>query len=122
MPSRDARVPASRGTIVQMQFLEHRAKVLDLAAFLDRVERAEPAAGEPTDDFRMQALRAAIDLLRDGKPERARRVLELWSDRSTDPIAAAPMKGAMGAVEPAGGAGTTAAMGAHGDAPAKGQR
>ena len=39
MASRDARVPASRGTIVQMQFLEHRAKVLDLAAFLDRVER-----------------------------------------------------------------------------------
>lgn len=101
MAPRDAGVPASRGTIVQMQFLEHRAKVLDLAAFLDRVERAQPAPGEPEDDFRMQALRAAIDLLRDGKPDRARRVLELWSDRSTEPIAAAPMKGATGAVEPA---------------------
>jgi hypothetical protein len=119
MPSRDARVPASRGTIVQMQFLDHRAKVLDIAAFLDRVERAEPAAGEPADDFRMQALRAAIDLLRDGKPERARRVLELWSDRSAEPIASAPMKGAMGAVEPAGG-GSTAA-GASGDRHAKGR-
>lgn len=105
MASRDARVPASRGTIVQMQFLEHRAKVLDLAAFLDRVERAQPAPGEPGDDFRMQALRAAIDLLRDGQPERARRVLELWSDRSAQPIAAAPMKGAMGAAEPEKGRG-----------------
>ena len=115
MSSRDARVPASRGTIVQMQFLEHRAKVLDLAAFLDRVERAQPAPGEPADDFRMQALRAAIDLLRDGQPERARRVLELWSDRSTEPIAAAPMKGAMGAVEPGGAASPVAG-------PAKGRR
>lgn len=105
MSSRDARVPASRGTIVQMQFLEHRAKVLDLAAFLDRVERAQPAPDEPDEDFRMQALRAAIDLLRDGQPERARRVLELWSDRSAGPIAAAPMKGAMGAAEPAKGRG-----------------
>lgn len=92
--------PASRGDIVQMQFLEHRAKVLDLAAFLDRVDRAQPATGEAADDFRMQALRAAIDLLRDGRPERARRVLELWSDRSAEPVPAAPMKGAMGAVEP----------------------
>jgi hypothetical protein len=108
MASRDAHVPASRGTIVQMQFLEHRAKVLDLAAFLDRVERAQPAPGEPADDFRMRALREAIDLLCDGKPERARRVLELWSDRSAEPIAAAPMKGAMGAAErsDAGGSGT----------------
>ena len=121
MPSRDARVPASRGTIVQMQFLEHRAKVLDLAAFLDRVERAEPATGEPADDFRMQALRAAIDLLRDGQPERARRILELWSDRSTDPIAAAPMKGAMGAVEPSAGASASAAVGARGHGTAKGR-
>lgn len=111
MASRDAHVPASRGAIVQMQFLEHRAKVLDIAAFLDRVERAQPAQGEPADDFRMQALRSAIDLLRDGKPERARRVLELWSDRSMEPIAAAPMKGAMGATErpDAGSPGTCAA-------------
>ena len=96
--------PATRGDIVQMQFLEHRAKVLDLAAFLDRVERAQPAPGEPGDDLRMRALRAAIDLLRDGRPDRARRVLELWSDRSTEPIAAATAKGAVGAVEPPSGA------------------
>ena len=39
--------------------MEHRAKLIDLAAFLDRIERA---AGEPgqRDDFRMIAFRAAL--------------------------------------------------------------
>jgi hypothetical protein len=38
-------------------------------------------------------------MLTDGKPERARRVLELLSDHSAEPIAKAPMKGATGAVD-----------------------
>ncbi len=90
--------------VIDECFLENRAKVLDLAAFLDRVDRAassvSPAAkGAPEDDFRTDALRRAIALLLDGQPERARRILELWSDHSTEPIAAAPMKGALGAVD-----------------------
>jgi hypothetical protein len=39
-----------------------------------------------------------VALLLDGKPERARRVLELWSDHSSEPIDRAPMKGALGAM------------------------
>jgi hypothetical protein len=46
----------------------------------------------------VHALKAAVALLLDGKPERARRVLELWSDRSSEPIDRAPMKGALGAM------------------------
>jgi hypothetical protein len=41
---------------------------------------------------------AALDLLRDGQSDRARRALELWSDHSVEPIAKAGMKGAIGAV------------------------
>ncbi|MSR18268.1 MAG: hypothetical protein EXS00_03705 [Phycisphaerales bacterium] len=74
--------------------MEHRAKVLDIAAFLDRVDRA---GGE--DDYRVAALRVAISLLLDGKPERARRILELWSDQTTVPIGKAHMKGAVGCVD-----------------------
>ncbi|MDA0802236.1 MAG: hypothetical protein O2819_00555 [Planctomycetota bacterium] len=91
--------------VIDDSFLENRAKVLDLAAFLDRVDRAAgalDAAGAkeaPDDDFRTDALRRAIALLLDGKPERARRILELWSDHSTEPIPAAPMKGALGTVD-----------------------
>jgi hypothetical protein len=79
--------------VVDAYFMEHRARILDLAAFLDRVDRAGPGA----DDFRMQAFRAALAILGDGKPERARRVLELLSDPGTEPIAKAGMKGATGA-------------------------
>ena len=45
----------------------------------------------------MNAYRGAIALLLDGKPERTRRILELFSDPSTTPIAAAHVKGATGA-------------------------
>jgi hypothetical protein len=33
--------PASRSKVVDLYFLEHRAKVIDIAAFLDRADRAE---------------------------------------------------------------------------------
>jgi hypothetical protein len=90
--------PLTKQAVADLYFLEHRAKVLDLAAFLDRFDRA---AGPGDDDFRVHALKAAVALLLDGKPERARRVLELWSDHSSEPIDRAPMKGALGAMPPA---------------------
>ncbi len=88
------RCPLPRNEVVDLYFLEHRAKLLDIAAFLDRVERAAPAA----DDFRMTALRRAGAILLDDGPEKARRVLEAFSDHTTEPIpSAGNMKGAHGA-------------------------
>lgn len=94
--------PASQLTaedVVARYFLEHRAKLIDIAAFLDRVDRAGGGEAVAADDFRMQSIRAGIALLLDGEPERARRVLELLSDPSDTPIDKAPMKGATGAWE-----------------------
>ncbi len=88
--------PAPRSRVVELYFLEHRAKLIDIASFLDRVDRA-PADG-PETDFRVEALGRALAIVGDGEPERARRVLELFSDHSTAPIdSAAGMKGAFGA-------------------------
>ena len=87
--------PIAKRAVIDRYFLEHRAKVIDIAAFLDRIDRAQ---GEGTDDFRRTALEACCAILTDGKPDRARRVLELLSDHTTEPIAKAPMKGATGAV------------------------
>lgn len=87
--------PADRARVTDLYFMEHRAKLIDVAAFLDRVERAE---GE--DDFRIRAFRDALGILSDGAPQRAKRVLEHFSDTSTDPIERAPGKGASGAVAP----------------------
>ncbi|MSR45012.1 MAG: hypothetical protein EXS15_06645 [Phycisphaerales bacterium] len=95
-------IPLTPHQVVDQYFLEHRAKVLDIAAFLDRFDRAAAAFGgadsATTDDVRVRALCAALDLLRDGQPQRARRVLELWSDHSVDPIPTAHTKGAIGAM------------------------
>jgi hypothetical protein len=88
--------PLSRRQVIDRYFLEHRAKLIDLAAFLDRVDRA--AADGPGEDFRLAALRRAIALLGDAGGERAKRVLELFSDPTTEPLeSAAGLKGAAGA-------------------------
>ena len=78
--------------LVDLQFIDARARVLDVAAFLDRVERHGQA-----DDFRVVALRRAIAELASPEPGRARRILELLSDPSTEPIPAATTQGALGA-------------------------
>lgn len=81
-----------RSELTDLYFLEARSKVIDLAAFLDRVSRAE---GEY--DFRYAALKQAIrELLRD-EGYCARRVLMSFSDPTTEPIEKAPGKGACGA-------------------------
>ncbi len=89
--------PASRSAIVDLYFMEHRAKLIDIAAFLDRLDRADDASNaEP--DFRIEAFRQAIAILSDSRSQRAKRILDLFSDHSTDPIpSAAGMKGAFGA-------------------------
>lgn len=81
-----------------MYFLEHRAKLLDVAAFLDRIDRAQR---DPTgSDFRETALKQAIAVLIDGESHRAKRVLELLSDSTSEmPQSAHGMKGASGAVK-----------------------
>jgi len=73
-------------------FLEARAQLISLAAYLDRVERAGR-----TEDFRQQALFLALPLLMESGALRARRVLEHLSDASEEPIPVSPGKGACGA-------------------------
>ena len=90
--------PLPRDKVVDRYFMEHRAKLLDVAAFLDRIDRSA-APADAQDDFRVEAMQRAIALLIDEKGERARRVLELFSDPSETPIDKAPMKGATGAYD-----------------------
>jgi hypothetical protein len=78
--------------LVDLGFMDSRSKLIDLAAFLDRVQRA----GQE-DDFRVRALKGAISLLESGEPQRARQVLLSFSDLTTDPIPKATMQGAIGA-------------------------
>jgi hypothetical protein len=87
--------PLTGSQVVDLYFMEHRAKLLDLAAFFDRLDRATLPDGR--EDVRVRALRLAIPLLVDGAGNRVRRVLELLSDHSTEPIEAAHTQAALGA-------------------------
>ena len=90
------RCPVPPDEVIGRYFLEHRAKLLDIAAFLDRVERA----GGSGDDFRIRAMHRAIEQLGVTGHDRARRIQEVFSDPTLNPGDAAPMKGALGAHDP----------------------
>ncbi len=77
--------------ILDAEFLEHRAKVLDVAAFLDRLVHAKPtdtARGLP--DPRIAALHTALHILQDPHPRKTQRLLEAWSDPTEHLLDAAP--------------------------------
>lgn len=82
----------TRQKVLDLYFMEARAKLIDLAAFLDRVDRAEGA-----DDFRVIAFRKAASELQSTSADRAKRVLLSLSDPTLDPIQRATTKAASGA-------------------------
>jgi len=81
-----------RQQILDLYFMDARSKLIDLAAFLDRVDRAD---GEP--DFRLRAFRKALAELNREKPDRAESVLLAFSDPTNEPAPSASTKAACGA-------------------------
>ena len=82
----------TRNELLDLYFMDARAKLIDLAAFLDRVDRGSGEA-----DFRLAAFREAMKELAGDEPTRARDVLLSLSDPTSEPIAKSPGKGAVGA-------------------------
>jgi hypothetical protein len=67
--------PAAR--VLDTHFLEARAKLLELAAFLDRINRGSGA--DKLDDPRLDRIMAGVKMLLDQHPRRAELVQELFS-------------------------------------------
>jgi hypothetical protein len=90
-----------RRQLLDLYFVDARARLIDIAAFLDRIERGDGKTGKDgsygTDDFRAEAFRRALKELEKPGADRARRVLLALSDPTLEPIAQAPGKGACGA-------------------------
>ncbi len=82
----------NRQQLLDLYYLEARSKLIDLAAFLDRLDRA-PGEG----DFRLEAFHQALTQLQTVSASRAERVLSALSDPTTEPIPAATTKVACGA-------------------------
>jgi hypothetical protein len=83
----------TRQQVLDLYFLDARHKLIEIAAFLDRVERSKGK-----DDFRLKAFRTALDELNGEKKEKAKNVLLAFSDLTIEPIAKATTKAACGAV------------------------
>jgi hypothetical protein len=86
------RASMTRQKVLDLYFLDARHKLVEIAAFLDRVERA---TGK--EDFRLQAFRTALAKLSGKRKNKAQDVLLAFSDPTTKPIAKATVKGATGA-------------------------
>jgi hypothetical protein len=81
-----------RQKLLDLYFIDARARLIDIAAFLDRLERADD-----DEDFRAEAFLHALRELEKPGADRARRVLLALSDPTLEPIPAAHGKGACGA-------------------------
>jgi hypothetical protein len=91
--------PMSRRELIDEYFMENRHRLLDLAAFLDRLDRADGAAWEG--DFRMAAFLEAVRELSQPGPGRTQRVHMVFSDPTQEPKERLDQKAALGAWDPA---------------------
>ena len=82
----------TRQQVLDLYFMDARCKLIELAAFLDRVDR-----GTGQGDFRLEAFRKAVEELGGSENGRAEKVLLAFSDPTREPIAAATTKAACGA-------------------------
>ena len=86
--------PLTASELVDEYFIETRNRVLELAAFLDRVDLAGGAS-----DFRMHALEDAIAALSGERATRVSRIQHIFSDPTSELRPALDRKGAVGAFD-----------------------
>lgn len=92
----NTRSPLNVTELVDEYFIENRTRLLEIAAFLDRLDRAD--ARGAAQDFRMKAFAEAIAML-SGPAGRLDRIQELLSDPTTEPLPALDRKSARGAYD-----------------------
>ncbi len=88
--------PLNAKELMDEYFIENRNRLLDLAAFLDRLDRAP--GGQP--DYRRAVLADAVAMLADGAGSRVKRIQMLLSDPTSEPLDKLDRKSALGAYDP----------------------
>lgn len=89
--------PLTPTELVDEYFIENRNRLLELAAFLDRIDRAGGDAA--ANDFRMQVFREGVAALSGSGADRLLRIQMLLSDPTSAPLPALDRKGAVGAYD-----------------------
>ncbi len=98
MESRPFAGPMTGVQLVDEYFIENRTRLLDLAAFLDRLDRAADPAVDA--DFRVQAFREALRRLSGAGGARVEKIQMIFSDPRTEPTDGLDQKSACGAYRP----------------------
>ena len=88
--------PLAYESLVTEYFAESRNHLLELAAFLDRLDRARDA-DVAKEDFRVRALKQAAQVLSEEGPQRVKRMAMILSDPTEEPRGALDRKAAWGA-------------------------
>ena len=89
-------LPLSPKELVDEYFIENRTRILEIAAFLDRLDRVD--ASYAARDFRMKAFAEALGAL-GGPSARLDRIQQILSDPRTTPLDALDRKSAVGAYD-----------------------
>ena len=97
MNSQVGTCPLTQQQLINEYFMEVRAKILDVAAFLDRMDRSVDRNAE--DDFRMVAMREALQALCAGIPSRVYDIQMIFSDPTIEPLMQLDRKSAFGAFD-----------------------
>ena len=75
--------------LMDKEFLETRCMLIEIAATLDRIDRAQQRDEDPSaaNDTRLEILYRAIDLIgqREATPDRAERMLNLFTELAESP-------------------------------------
>ena len=89
--------PLSAPELTDEYFIENRNRLLEIAAFLDRLDRVDP--GRSRTDFRIRAFREALNVLAATAPDYVGQVQALLSDPRSEPIPTLDRKSALGAFD-----------------------
>ena len=89
--------PLSAAQITDEYFIENRNRLLEIAAFLDRLDRTDPSRAD--NDFRIRAFREALAALAAKSPNYVEQIQLLLSDPRSEPIPTLDRKSALGAYD-----------------------
>ncbi|MEX0684947.1 MAG: hypothetical protein WD267_05345 [Balneolales bacterium] len=94
----DNSCPLTQKQLIDDHFMRQRNHMLEIAAFLDRMQRSVTKNGE--DDFRMQAFHESLKELISDQPDKVKRIQMILSDPEIEPLVERDVQGAFGANNP----------------------
>ena len=90
--------PMSAKEVLETYYLDNRARLLEIASFLDRIDRCEDSLSA-MEDFRYKSFIKGLQLILESGKDRTKKLQLFLSDRSSHPIDSAAGLKAYGAWE-----------------------